>query len=121
MRRIKRKLGSEDRGIEATSLHGFGRHSFDGGRRAWVNQVFEVEIEEHLVLLDRPTYRPAHVVVPLPPLGTGRVEEVSRIESVILVVVVGGAVELVRTGFTDEVENIATAAVHCRGVLSYHL
>src|SRR6266567_5956388 len=105
----------EEHRIEATSLHGGGRNR-DGGERAiWVSQLLIVEIEEQLVLEYGPAYRTAKVVVTLPRLGAGSVEVVSRIQVVILEIIVGGTVKPIGPAFTDEVENIAAAAVLRRG------
>src|SRR6266853_674677 len=109
MRSVKRKSGSEDCRIEATSLHG-GSGNRDGGDRAiWVSQLLIVEVEEQLVLEDRPTDRTAEVVETLPRLGARPVEVVSRIQGVVLEIIISGTVKLFGSAFADEVEDIAAA------------
>src|ERR1017187_3277752 len=111
MRRVKGQIASEDHRIKATSLHGVGRNRNVGDRAIGVSQLLIVEIEKQLVLDDRPAYRAAEVVVTLLRLGAGAVEVVSRIQVVVLEIIVGGTVKLIGPALADDVEDIAAAEI----------
>src|SRR6266849_3182226 len=106
MRSVEGKVVSEDRRIKATSLHGVRRNRDGGERTIWVFQLLIVKIEKQLVLEDGPTYGSAKVVVTLPRLlGVtvgGVVEVVSRIQGVILEIIIGGTVKLIGSALTDD-------------------
>ena len=118
---VKRKAVSEHSGIEATSLHGVGRNADRADRTERINQLLIVEIEEQLVLEDRPTDRTAKVVETLPRLGAGPVEVVSRVQRIILEIIIGSTVKLIGSALADEIEYIATAAILCGGGRGNHV
>src|SRR5258708_28251266 len=123
MRCVKGKVVAEDGRIETPSFHGVGRIIYARGRDErgiGIDQLLIVEIEEQLVLEDWPTDRAAKVVVTLPPLFAGSIEVVSRIQVVILEVIVARAVKLIGTALANDVEDIAAATVLRRGGRSNH-
>src|SRR6185437_16875766 len=72
-------------------------------RNAVIDDLFDVEEKEQLVLFDRPANRSAKLVISL--VRNRRREELSRIEEVVLQELVGRPMPLVRAAFRDLVEN----------------
>src|SRR6202034_3728299 len=100
---VKLQSRSKKRRIETTCLHGWSWFRGNLERAGRVFLLLIVVIEEHFVLQDRPAYRPAEVVVTLPRLrAAGRgVEVASRIQGVVLEIVIEGAVKLTARALGD--------------------
>src|SRR5258708_227574 len=111
---------TEGRRIETSGPHGGGGNTDFTERVVRVLQLLIVEIEEQLVLEDRPTDRAAKVIVALLCLRgavpSRMVEVASRIQGVVLEILVERAVKLIGSILADEVENVAAAAIlRCGG------
>src|SRR5215471_15021773 len=98
MASVKGQIASEDCRIKTTSLHGCGWNRNVGDRAIGIFQLLIVEVEKQLVLDDRPAQRHAKIVKTLSGLGAFPVEVVSRIEGVILEILIGGTVKLIGSG-----------------------
>src|ERR1700678_193394 len=111
MARVKGQTRSKKHRIETTCLHGWSwlRGLLDSA--LGVFQLLIVVKEEHFVLQDRPAYRTAEVVVAHLTFGASVVEVVSRIQGVVLKIVIEGAMKLIASALADDVEDRATSAV----------
>src|SRR5882672_7006925 len=119
---IKRKNVSvffESCRIETPSPHRSGGNTDRSLRVVRVFQLLVVEIEEQLVLDYRPAEGAAKVVKALLRLceavPSGMVEVASRIQGVVLEILVECAVKLIGSALADEIENVAASAVLRRG------
>src|ERR1700677_4807349 len=121
MASVQGQTRSEERRIETTCLHGLSWLRVLGDRVLRVFQLLIVVEEEHFVLQDRPAYRTAEVVVAHFALGASVVEVVSRIQGVVLEIVIEGAMKLIGSALADDVENRATSAVLGGGVGGNHV
>src|SRR5271156_2878998 len=120
MASVKGQTRSKERRIEAPRLHGLRWLRVLLDRVLWVFQLLIVVEEEHFVLQDRPAYRTAEVVVAHFALGAG-VEVVSRIQVVVLEIVIEGAMKLIGSALANDVEDRATSAVLGGGVCGNHV
>src|SRR3984885_7180765 len=120
MASVKGQTRSKERRIETTCLHGLSWLRVLGDRVLGVFQLLIVVKEEHFVLQDRPAYRTAKVVVAHLTFGAG-VEVVSRIQGVVLEIVIEGAMKLIGSALADDVEDRATSAVLSGGVCGNHV
>src|SRR6266567_69550 len=111
----------EDCWIETSRLHGVRGNADRADRTERINQLLIVEIEEQLVLADRTADRAAKVVETLPRLGASPVEVVSRVQRIILEIIIGSTVKLIGSALADEIEDIATTAILCGGGCGNHV
>src|ERR1700677_3475966 len=121
MASVKGQTRSKEYRIETTCLHGWSwlRGLLDSA--LGVFQLLIVVKEEHFVLQDRPAYRTAEVVVAHPAFGAGTVEVVSRVQGVVLEIVIERAMKLIAPALADDVEDRAAAAVLGGGVGGNHV
>src|SRR5712664_280065 len=97
------KRRSEE-GREIALPHGIGRNRSEAVIRAFVVDFVDVEVEEQFLLYDRPTDRPAKVVVPQIRRRTEWIEEASGIERIVPNIFVSCPVEATGPAFTDLIE-----------------
>src|ERR1700733_3748338 len=121
MASVKGQTRSEERRIETTCLHGLRWLRVLLDRVLGIFQLLVVVKEEHFVLQDRPAYRTAEVVVAHLVLGASAVEVVSRIQGVVLEIVIEGAMKLIASALADDIEDRATSAVLGGGVCGNHV
>src|SRR5580692_3833719 len=107
---IKGQSVSKKLRIETTCQHGCSWLRSCPKPAVGVFQLLIVVIEEHFVLQDRSANRPAEVVVTLLRFGA-TVEVGSRIQVVVLDIVIGRAVKFTAPALEDDVEDRAAAAV----------
>src|SRR5271170_1930274 len=120
MASVKGQTRSKERRIETTRLHGLRWLRVLLDRVLRVFQLLIVVKEEHFVLQDRPADRTAEVVVPHLAFGAS-VEVVSRIQGVVLEIVIEGTMKLIGSALADDVEDRATSAVLGGGVCGNHV
>src|ERR1700727_80256 len=111
MASVQGQVRSKERRIETTCLHGLRWLRVILDRVLRVEQLLIVVKEEHFVLQDRPAYRTAEVVVAHLTFGASVVEVVSRIQGVVLEIVIEGAMKLIASALADDIEDRATSAV----------
>src|ERR1700742_3538522 len=110
MASVQGEARSKERRIKTTCLHGLLWLLVFGGGVLRVFQLLVVVKEEHFVLQDRPADRTAEVVIAHLAFGAG-VEVVSRVQGVVLEIVIEGAMKLIGSAFADDVEHGATSTV----------
>src|ERR1700679_1380860 len=115
MASVKGQTRSKEPSIETASRHGLSWLRVLGGRVLRIFQLLIVVKEEHFVLQDRPAYRTAEVVVAHLAFGAS-VEVCSRIQGVVLEIVIEGGMKLIGSALADDVEDRATSAVLGGGV-----
>src|ERR1700721_1994983 len=115
MASVKGQTRSKECWIETTCLHGLRWLRVLLDRVLGIFQLLIVVEEEHFVLQDRPAYRTAEVVVAHFTFGAS-VEVVSRIQVVVLEIVIEGAMKLIGSALADDVEDRAPSAVLGGGV-----
>src|SRR5580658_2117574 len=120
MASVQGQVRSKERRIETTCLHGLRWLRVILDRVLRVEQLLIAVKEEHFVLQDRPAYRTAQVVVAHLAFGAS-VEVVSRVQGVVLEIVIEGAMKLIASALADDVEDRATSAVLGGGVCGNHV
>src|ERR1700722_19740763 len=120
MASVQGQVRSKERRIETTCLHVLRWLRVILDRVLRVEQLLIVVKEEHFVLQDWPANRTAEVVVAHLAFGAS-VEVVSRVQGVVLEIVIEGAMKLIGSAFADDVEDRATSAVLGGGVCGNHI
>src|ERR1700761_4055267 len=111
MASVQGEARSKERRIKTTCLHGLRWLRVLGDGVLRVFQLLIVVKEEHFVLQDRPAYRTAEIVVAHSAFGASVVEVVSRVQGVVLEIVIEGAVKLIASTLADDVEDRPPSAV----------